>query len=102
MKHFSRTAFQRARDFIQTRAQPLKVVTRPDAPGADLIADVLQLNLGHLIDSLSPAGCWEPVWDWSGRYPEDWAVARQEWCGVLTLEALTALRSFGRLTPINP
>jgi hypothetical protein len=64
---------------------------------ADLLADVLPLNLDHQIDRQADAGCWDPVWSWGTTYPEAWAQAEQEWRGHLTLETLTTLRAYDRL-----
>ncbi|MBN2170360.1 MAG: hypothetical protein JW819_03445 [Candidatus Krumholzibacteriota bacterium] len=78
-------------------ALPLKVVDGPDSPLADLFADAIPANLDHLVASQAADGAWDPTWSWGGAYPEAWDAARREWRGVLTLEALTLLRAFGRL-----
>lgn len=78
-------------------APPLKLVPTPLSPLADLLADELQIYLDYLIDQQTPVGAWEPTWNWGNFYPVDWAAAKQEWCGILTLETLIALRTFGRL-----
>jgi hypothetical protein len=36
-----------------------------------------------------------------GLFPEDWPQAELEWKGVLTLQTLLTLRSYGRL-PVAP
>jgi hypothetical protein len=74
---------------------PLRAVPAPDSIGADLMEAELQQNLDFLVDQQSPEGTWDPTWTYD--YPPQWAVARQEWRGILTLEALTALKAFGRL-----
>ena len=76
---------------------PLKIVHAPDSPVADLIWDVIQLDLDYQIDHQSPEGTWDPVWTWSGNYPDAWQQACHEWRGHLTLETLTTLRAFGRI-----
>jgi hypothetical protein len=78
---------------------PLKVAPTPQTPVADLIEEELQVHLDYLIDHQTAAGSWDPVWTWGDAYPSDWARARQEWQGELTLSALTSLRAFGRLEP---
>ena len=75
---------------------PLRAVRAPDSIGADLIEAELQQNLDFLIDQQSPDGGWDPTWTYD--YPPAWAVARQEWRGILTLEALTVLKAFDRLS----
>jgi hypothetical protein len=42
-------------------------------------------------------GSWAPTWSWADEFPDVWPVARREWQGVLTLDALRTLRAFGRL-----
>jgi len=78
---------------------PLRAVPTPDAIGADLIEADLQRNLDVLIDQQQPNGAWDPTWGFD--YPEEWSVARTEWRGILTLEALTTLKAFGRIEGIS-
>ena len=78
-------------------APPLKLVPTPLSPLADLLADELQEYLDYLIDQQTSSGTWDPTWNWGEFYPADWAAAKQEWCGILTLDTLIALRAFGRL-----
>jgi hypothetical protein len=74
---------------------PLRAAPSPDSVGAELIRADLQQHLDFLIDRQSIEGAWDPTWTY--EYPPEWAVARQEWRGILTLEALTTLEAFGRL-----
>jgi len=74
---------------------PLRATPSPDSIGADLIEAELQQNLDFLVDRQSRDGAWDPTWTY--EYPLDWTVARQEWRGILTLEALTTLKAFGRI-----
>ena len=53
-------------------------------------------NLDYLIDKLEEHGRILPTWEW-GQYFDDWEVARKEWMGVLTLEALLSLLKFNRI-----
>ena len=76
---------------------PLKVVTSPGSPVADLIWDAVQEHLDYQIDHQSSEGAWDPVWNWGDFYPHDWPHACQEWQGRLTLETLITLRAFNRL-----
>jgi len=76
---------------------PLKVAPTPQSPVADLIEDAVQAHLDFLIDRQTAAGAWDPNWTWGDAYPSDWAQARREWQGELTLNALTSLRAYGRL-----
>lgn len=76
---------------------PLRVIRTPESIGADLVADMVQKHLDYQIDHQSAEGTWDPVWSWAGSYPEDWAQARLEWRGHLTLESLTQMKAFGRI-----
>ena len=76
---------------------PLKVAPSPKSPVADLLGDLLKLHLDYLIEEQSTSGAWDPVWTWGDAYPDDWAIARREWQGVLTLENLLILQSYERL-----
>lgn len=76
---------------------PLRVIRTPETIGADLVADLVQKHLDYQIDHQSTEGTWDPVWSWAGSYPEDWAQARLEWRGHLTLESLTQMKTFGRM-----
>jgi hypothetical protein len=93
-------AFERARRFIKGGAiTPLKVAPRPESAVADLLADVVPVQLAHLIERQAAAGNWEPVWNWGDGCAAAWERARREWRGELTLNALKTLRAYGRLTP---
>ena len=74
---------------------PLRAVPAPESIGADLIAADLEANLDWLVDRQCEDGAWDPTWDYP--YAGDMAVALPEWRGILTLEALTVLRAFGRI-----
>jgi hypothetical protein len=77
------------------------VAPSPHSLGAELIWEDLQVHLDYEIDHQSPAGTWDPTWTWGNSYPEMWEQAKLEWRGHLTLETLTALRVFGRMTAVN-
>ena len=78
-------------------ATPLKIAPLPTSPVAALLHKGLQRNLDYLIEQQAEQGYWEPSWQWGERYPEAWERAREAWRGVLTLDALTSLRAYGRL-----
>ena len=78
---------------------PLRTVPTPDSIGADLIEAELRRNLDVLIDQQSPTGAWDPTWTF--EYPPEWAFARQEWRGIITLGALTTLKAFGRIENLS-
>lgn len=53
-------------------------------------------NLDYLIDSLEEHGKIMPTWEWD-KYLDEWEVAKCQWMGVLTLEALLSLLKFNRI-----
>ena len=78
-------------------ATPLRIVPSPQAIGADLIQDELQMHLDYQIMHQTSEGTWDPAWSWGDSYPEVWEQAKLEWRGHLTLETVTQLRAFGRI-----
>jgi hypothetical protein len=77
-------------------APPLKFITSPSDPFAHLFdKDLVRQNLEFLVESMIDGDHWEPNWDWSGTYPDDWKTARKEWGGRLTVKNLLTLRAFG-------
>jgi len=77
--------------------RPLKVVTSPASPYYAELRDAVEANLDYLIGEQAADGSWLPTWTWGNNFPDVWPVARREWQGSLTLDALKSLRSFGRL-----
>lgn len=76
--------------------RPLWAVTHPQSPLMDGLDDAVLAHLDYEIDQQQPDGSWHPFWSW-GRFETDWATARREWQGQLTVKTLTALKAFGRL-----
>ncbi len=76
---------------------PLKIVTSPQSPIADLIWDAVQEHLDYQIDHQTQEGAWDPVWSWGDFYPDAWQGAKVEWQGYLTLATLMALKVFNRI-----
>lgn len=77
--------------------QPLDVVPRPDAPFADLFADILNANLAVRIDQQRDDGSWTTPATWGDLYPDTWPQAAREWSSILTLQYLRVLDAFGLL-----
>lgn len=80
----------------QYSAPPLKLAPTPESMTANILADCLPANLDFLIGTQNPEGYWDVTWSWND-YPVDWEIARSEWRGILTLEALLSLRAYGRI-----
>ncbi len=81
--------------------QPLMLAPRIDSLLAPLLGDTLSANLDFIIGQPGDDGAWPPTWSWADLFPEDWPLAEREWKGVLTMQTLLTLRSYGRL-PIAP
>lgn len=56
----------------------------------------LEENLNYLIDEIQNIGMIQPTWSWT-EYEAEWEVAKREWTGILTLDALLILKRFNRL-----
>jgi hypothetical protein len=70
----------------------LEVAPRPDHAGRALFPDdLIEEELGRLEDRQQPDGGWD--FSWAAWNP----AAALEWRGVVTLQALTTLRAYGRL-----
>jgi hypothetical protein len=78
--------------------KPVLLAPEADSILAPLLADALKDNLQFEITRQGADGAWAPNWDWGGLFSQDWPQAELEWKGVLTLQALLTLRSFGRLS----
>jgi hypothetical protein len=78
------------------RLRPLTVVKSPASPYYDELRGAVEANLDYLVQEQAADGSWMPTWSWGGAFPDVWPVARRDWQGILTLEALTRLHAFGR------
>jgi hypothetical protein len=77
--------------------RPLTVVKSPSSPYYALLREAVEANLDFLIAEQNADGSWHPTWTWGNAFPETWPAAKRDWQGVLTLDALKALRAFGRI-----
>jgi len=94
-EHIKRATKTDPEDWEGYVATPLVFITSPDAPFADLFDRKLLLaNARHLRGQMVDDSHWKPTWDW-GQYAEEWATARVELTGKLTVEHLQLLRAFG-------
>jgi hypothetical protein len=80
----------------QYSAAPLKLAPNPKNIVADTLADCIPANLDFLVESQKPEGFWDVTWSWVD-YPGDWQIAKTEWQGILTLEALMTLEAYERI-----
>lgn len=75
---------------------PLGVVSSPISPFAPMFKDSLDANLDYIIEELGDSNHWSPSWTW-GEDSAAWQDAKREWSGVITLNNLVTLKTFGRL-----
>ena len=79
--------------------RPLQVIPGPDSPFLAGREAAVAANLDFEIASQQDDGSWGPPWSWGEAYPDDWALARREWMGVITLGQLLLLRNYDRFEP---
>lgn len=76
-------------------ATPLTFIDSPHSPFADLFDKQLLIdNVLFIKDTLVDSSHWEPTWEW-GRFEAEWAQAKKDWSGKLTVDNLMLLRAFG-------
>lgn len=72
---------------------PLKFVELSKVDLFEVSDELLNENLQFLLNKLSLIGHIIPSWSWDS-YLEEWEVAKREWSGILTLDALRILRRY--------
>lgn len=75
---------------------PLKFIMLTDDDIFEVDDSIIKKNVNYLIDKIHESGCVLPTWSW-GAYQEDWEIAKREWSGLLTLEALLVFERFHTL-----
>ncbi len=77
-------------------ATPLKFLSSPNDPFINIFeTEIINANLDFVMAGIVDGDHWEPNWNWSDKYPTEWEMAKQEWCGSLTVQNMLTLRSFG-------
>lgn len=93
--HITQLAKTTPKDWEGYVATPLTFVDSPDSPFADLFdKQVLMDNANFIKSKLVGGNHWEPAWEW-GQFQNEWAKAKQDWSGKLTIENLSLLKAFG-------
>lgn len=87
--------------WAQYGVKPLLLAPRADSLLTSCLEEAVEANLDYEIGRQGADGAWAPNWNWGGLFPEAWPQAELEWKGVLTLQTLLTLRSFGRLLPVE-
>ena len=77
--------------------KPLDIVASPDSPFAATLAAEIEANLDFELGQQQTGCSWAPTWTWGEDYPDAWEEAKREWKGMITVDMLRSMRSFGRL-----
>lgn len=77
-------------------ATPLSVVSSPSSQYYKRYAEFIPAELDELIEQQGEDGSWAPNWTWY-QFEEEWLIAKEEWKGIITLNALRTLRNFNRI-----
>lgn len=93
--HIKQLAKTDLKDWVGYTATPLTFIDSPDSPFANLFSKQLLLKNAHYISQQIVANThWEPTWQW-GQFDKEWAKAKQDWSGKLTVENIELLKAFG-------
>lgn len=77
-------------------ALPLNFIDSPDDPLCSKLGTLVEENLRFYVKQMTDHGIWDISWEW-GSYPEEFAVARNYWKGILAIERYSKMKSFGWL-----
>ncbi|MBU3174896.1 hypothetical protein KPL47_00780 [Clostridium estertheticum] len=83
-------------EWINYVPTPLKFINLDSKNFFGIECKLIDQNLDYLIDRLEEDGKILPTWQWD-KYLEEWEIAKIEWMGILTLEALLSLLKFNRI-----
>ncbi|MBZ9687412.1 hypothetical protein G9F72_013855 [Clostridium estertheticum] len=83
-------------EWINYVPTPLKFINIDSMNFFGIERKFIDQNLDYLIDKLVKNGKILPAWQWD-KYLEEWEIAKIEWMGILTLDALLSLRKFKRI-----
>lgn len=78
------------------KALPLDFIDSPENPLCGKLGVLVEDNLNLYVEQLSNEGIWDISWNW-GSYPEEFAVSRNNWKGILAVKRYKILKSFGYL-----
>lgn len=77
--------------------RPIQVVDNPESPFMYKLQPLVEENLDFEIENQDLDGAWQPTWSWGDNYFGEWAKAKREWTGIITLDKLVILDRFGRI-----
>jgi hypothetical protein len=74
--------------------RPTDLAPSPGGLLSEAFGEVAAAYCGYLLETQEPDGSWAPAWSWAADYPKAWAMAEQEWRGVLVERNLSALAAY--------
>ena len=75
---------------------PLKFISLTEHDLFDIPTDLINHNINFIVNKLSDDGVFSPSWSWH-TYEAEWEIAKREWSGILTLDALLVLKRYDAL-----
>lgn len=75
---------------------PLDFVDGPNDPLVGEFGRLIDQNLDYYINEMSDEGIWDISWKW-GTYPNEFAISRRYWQGILTVDRFKLLNRFERV-----
>jgi len=73
---------------------PLKFISLTAHDLFDSPKELLIHNINFIVNKLNDDGVFAPSWSWTA-YEAEWEIAKREWSGILTLDALLILKRYG-------
>lgn len=83
-------------EWINYVPTPLKFIEIDSRNFFGIESKFIDQNLDYLIEMLEEFGNIMPAWQWD-NYLKEWELAKIEWTGILTMEALLSLLKFNRI-----
>ncbi|WP_188208127.1 prenyltransferase/squalene oxidase repeat-containing protein [Alkalibacillus aidingensis] len=75
---------------------PLDYIDHPEHPLCSRLGRLVEANLQYYVELMSSDGIWNITWSWN-EYPEEFAISRRYWQGILTVNRYKILKNFGYL-----
>lgn len=82
--------------FSSYSVRPSQFVASPKDFFYPDLKKLIDCEVDLLMKNRNKDGVWDVSWNW-GQYPEDFAIAKKEWQGILIVSNLKMLRDFGKL-----
>lgn len=82
------------------QALPLDLINRLDHPLYRKMKDLIDENFCFYVDNLSRNGIWDISWEWGG-YPNEFAISRRYWQGILAVRRYGTFQRFGLLGEVE-